>query len=70
MSTRSELARRWHDLIDLDAGAIASGAATIEAVGWELFRLLLETASGERQTCAERLRLANSLVLFNPAPVT
>ena len=70
MSTRTELARRWHDLIDLDAGAIASGAATVEEVGWALIRLLLETASGERRTCAERLKLANSLVLFNPAPVT
>ena len=70
VGTRSELARRWHDLIDLDAGAIASGAATIEQMGWELFRLLLATASGERETCAERLSLANSLVLFNPAPVT
>ncbi|HEV7135112.1 MAG TPA: galactarate dehydratase [Steroidobacteraceae bacterium] len=70
VSTRSELARRWHDLIDLDAGQIAAGTATIEEIGWSLFRLLLEIASGERQTCAERLRLANSLVLFNPAPVT
>lgn len=70
VGTRSELARRWHDLIDLDAGAIASGAATIEELDWTLFRLLLEAASGERETCAERLELANSLVLFNPAPVT
>ncbi|MDE2449748.1 MAG: UxaA family hydrolase, partial [Gammaproteobacteria bacterium] len=70
VATRSELARRWHDLIDLDAGAIASGAATIEETGWALFRLLLETASGDRATCAERLNLTNSLVLFNPAPVT
>ncbi len=70
VSTRSELARRWHDLIDLDAGPIASGTATIEEMGWALFRLLLETAGGGRKTCAERLGLANSLVLFNPAPVT
>src|SRR5204862_6672223 len=46
MSTRSELAERWNDLIDLDAGRIATGAATIEEVGWELFRLMLEVASG------------------------
>ena len=70
VGTRSELARRWHDLIDLDAGAIAAGEATIEETGWSLFRLLLQIASGERETCAERLNLANSLVLFNPAPVT
>ena len=70
VSSRTELARRWHDLIDLDAGAIASGSATIEETGWVLFRMLLQTASGEHRTCAERLQLENSLVLFNPAPVT
>ena len=70
VSSRTELARRWHDLIDLDAGAIASGSATLEETGWALFRMMLRTASGERRTCAERLQLANSLVLFNPAPVT
>ena len=70
VSTRSELSRRWHDLIDLDAGVIAAGSATTEEVGWSLFRMLLSMASGEQRTCAERLGIANDLVLFNPAPVT
>ena len=70
VATRSELARRWHDLMDLDAGRIAAGEATIEEVGWELFRLLLDVASGRRRTWAERWKLHNALVLFNPAPVT
>ena len=35
----------------------------------ELFELLLEVASG-RQTWAERWKLHNALVLFNPAPIT
>ncbi|MBL8306788.1 MAG: galactarate dehydratase [Rubrivivax sp.] len=69
VATRSELARRWHDLMDLDAGRIAEGQATVEDLGWELFRLLLATASGQR-TWAEKHRLHNALVLFNPAPVT
>lgn len=69
VATRSELARRWHDLMDLDAGPIAVGAASIADIGWALFKLLLETASG-RQTWAERHGLSNSLALFNPAPVT
>ncbi|HVL56209.1 MAG TPA: galactarate dehydratase, partial [Burkholderiaceae bacterium] len=69
VATRSELARRWHDLMDVDAGPIARGEATIEDVGWQLFRLMLDVASG-RKTCAERWKLANSLVLFNPAPIT
>ena len=70
VATRSELARRWHDLMDLDAGRIAAGEATTEEVGWELFRLMLDVASGRRRTCAEQWKLHNALVLFNPAPVT
>jgi len=69
VATRSDLARRWHDLMDLNAGTIATGEATIEAVGWELFHLLLEVASG-RRTWSEHWRLHNALALFNPAPVT
>jgi galactarate dehydratase len=69
VATRSELARRWHDLMDLDAGPIAEGRASIEEIGWQLFHLLLATASGQR-SWAEKHRLHNSLVLFNPAPVT
>jgi len=69
VATRTDLARRWHDLMDLNTGTIADGEATIEELGWALFRLLLDTASG-RPTCAEKLKLYNSLVLFNPAPVT
>ncbi|MFZ4651195.1 MAG: galactarate dehydratase, partial [Rubrivivax sp.] len=70
VATRSELARRWHDLMDLDAGPIADGRATVQDVGWQLFHLLLEVASGRTRTWAERHRLHNALVLFNPAPVT
>lgn len=70
VATRTELARRWHDLMDLNAGTIADGTATIEEVGWELFRLMLDVASGRRRTWAERWKLRNALVLFNPAPVT
>lgn len=70
VATRSDLARRWHDLMDVDAGRIATGQASIEDVGWELFRLMLDVASGRRQTCAEALKLHNALALFNPGPVT
>jgi galactarate dehydratase len=64
------LARRWHDLMDVDAGRIASGEATIEELGWELFRTMLDVASGRRRTWTEQWGLHNSLALFNPAPVT
>ena len=69
VATRSDLARRWHDLMDIDAGRIATGEKSIDEMGWELFHRLLAVASGER-TWAERHRLHNALVLFNPAPVT
>jgi galactarate dehydratase len=69
VATRNELARRWHDLMDVNAGRIASGEASIEGVGWELFKLLLEVASG-KQTWAEHWGLHNALTLFNPAPIT
>jgi galactarate dehydratase len=70
VATRSDLARRWHDLMDVNAGRIADGEATIEDVGWELFRLMLDVASGRKKTWAEHWKLHNALVLFNPAPVT
>ncbi len=70
VATRSDLARRWHDLMDVSAGRIADGTATIEDVGWELFRLMLDVASGRKKTWAEHWKLHNALVLFNPAPVT
>ncbi len=70
VATRTDLARRWHDLMDINAGTIADGDKTIEEVGWELFHLMLEVASGRQQTWAEKWKLHNALVLFNPAPVT
>ncbi len=70
VATRSDLARRWHDLMDVNAGRIADGDATIEDTGWELFQLMLDVASGKKKTWAEQWKLHNALVLFNPAPVT
>ncbi len=70
VATRSELAQRWHDLMDVNAGSIADGVKSIEEVGWELFHLMLEVASGRKKTWAEHWKLHNALVLFNPAPIT
>ncbi|WP_343733547.1 galactarate dehydratase [Acidovorax sp.] len=70
VATRTDLARRWHDLMDINAGKIADGEATIEDLGWEMFHLLLDVASGRKKTWAEQWQLHNALVLFNPAPVT
>ena len=70
VATRTALAKRWHDLMDINAGTIADGHQSIEDVGWELFHVLLEVASGRKKTWAEHWKLKNALVLFNPAPVT
>jgi len=69
VATRDDLARRWHDLMDINAGKIATGNATIEDIGWELFHMMLDVASGKK-TWAEHWKLHNALVLFNPAPIT
>jgi galactarate dehydratase len=70
VSSRTSLAERWSDLIDLDAGTIATGDASIQQVGEELFRLILDVASGRKQTCADHWGLHNEFALFNPAPIT
>jgi galactarate dehydratase len=70
VSSRTALAERWPDLIDLDAGRIATGQSTIEETGHALFDLILEVASGRKRTWADHWSLHNSLALFNPGPVT
>jgi galactarate dehydratase len=70
VSTRTDLYERWRDLIDLDAGRIATGEASIAQVGWDLFHLILDVASGRTAPWSDRWGLYNALTLFNPAPVT
>lgn len=70
VSSRTALAERWPDLIDIDAGRIATGEATIEDVGWEIFHFILGVASGRKKTWADHWGLHNALVPFNPGPVT
>ncbi|WP_312562510.1 galactarate dehydratase [Anaerospora sp.] len=70
VSTRNALTEQWPDLIDVNAGQIATGEATIEEVGWEIFRLIIEVASGRKKTWADHWEIYNALCLFNPAPVT
>ena len=41
-----------------------------EDVGWEIFRLILDVASGRKETWADRWVLFNALAVFYPAPVT
>ena len=70
VSSRTALAKQWPDLIDVDAGVIATGDATISDVGEQIFQLILEVASGRKKTWADHWGLQNELVLFNPSPIT
>jgi len=70
VGSNSKLSKRWFDLVDLDAGQVALGQKTIEEMGWELFRMILDVASGEKLVACDKLGLHNDLVLFNPGPVT
>lgn len=47
MSTNTTLAQKMPDIIDLDAGPIISGEATIADVGEQLLDLIVRVASGE-----------------------
>jgi galactarate dehydratase len=70
VASRTALAERWSDLIDIDAGTIATGKASIQEVGEQIFQLILDVASGRKQTCADHWGLHNEFALFNPAPIT
>ncbi len=70
VASRTSLAERWKDLIDVNAGTIASGDETIEQVGKRIFDLILDVASGRKETWADHWGLHNEIALFNPSPVT
>ncbi|WP_299360556.1 UxaA family hydrolase [uncultured Paracoccus sp.] len=48
IATNSEMFARMRDDMDVDAGRILNGAASVEEVGREIYELLLRVASGER----------------------
>ncbi len=70
VGSNTSLSNRWFDLIDLDAGQIVSEKKSIEEMGWELFHMILDVASGKKQVACDKLGLHNDLVLFNPGPLT
>ena len=49
---------------------LANGEATVEDMGWELFRLILEVAGGNKKVATDALGIYNDLALFNPGPLT
>lgn len=68
--SRNDMKAQWQDLIDINAGTIASGDSTIEEIGTQLFHEIIDVASGRKQTWAEKYHLHNDLCIFNPAPIT
>jgi altronate dehydratase len=54
IASNSATYRRMRDNMDVNAGRIADGEATVAQIGREIFDLLLRVASGEK-TCSERL---------------
>ena len=68
VSTNTPIFEKWFDLIDFDAGTVITGES-LQECALALLELVILIASGQ-ETAAERLRISNDIVLFNPAPVT
>ena len=64
--SRNEMKAMWQDLIDVNAGPIATGEATIQEIGTQLFNKIIAVASGKDQSFAEKYKLHNDLCIFNP----
>ena len=68
--TRNAMKEQWGDLIDFNAGPVATGEMSLKEAGLALFHQILDTASGLYQPAAERYGIHNDLCVFNPAPIT
>lgn len=68
--SRNEMKQHWFDLIDISAGPVATGEATIADIGREIFEMVLDVASGVRQPYSDQYGFHNDLCIFNPAPIT
>ena len=68
--SRNEMKEHWFDMIDISAGPVATGEATIAQVGTEIFHFILDVASGIRQPYSDQYGFHNDLCIFNPAPIT
>lgn len=68
--SRDDMKQQWPDLIDVNAGPVAKGEASIAEMGTKIFEEILEVASGRKKSFAEEYKLYNFLAVFNPAPIT
>jgi len=65
LATNTFLYQRMQDDMDINCGKIADGEATVAQMGEQIFRLILETASG-RKTKSESLDMGeNEFILWN-----
>ncbi|MGS2738357.1 UxaA family hydrolase [Sinomicrobium sp. M5D2P17] len=56
ISSNSMLPQKMKDIIDFDAGRLFSSGISQEALADELMELIIAVASGEKQTCAQKLQ--------------
>ena len=70
VSSRTELYEQMPDVIDINAGPIATGDATVAEIGTRLFKMIIDVASGKEEPFAEKHRVYNDFMVFNPAPIT
>ena len=69
LASNTEMYRSLIDDMDVNCGSIVDGKATIEEMGEEIFRLILETASGKK-TKSELLGFGdNEFVPWQIGPV-
>jgi len=68
--SRNEMKEHWFDIIDVNAGGVATGEKTLADVGTEIFNFILDVASGTRQPFSDRYGFHNDMCIFNPAPIT
>lgn len=68
--SRNEMKNHWFDMIDISAGDVATGEATIADVGTEIFHMILDVASGFKEPYSDQYGFHNDMCIFNPAPIT
>jgi len=68
--SRNEMKDHWFDMIDISAGAVATGEKTIADVGTEIFNFILDVASGVKEPYSDQYGFHNDMCIFNPAPIT
>jgi galactarate dehydratase len=65
MATRTELANRWYDLMDINAGTIATGEETIRRWAGSRSTLSLMSQAVVRKPFSDQWGLHNQLAVFN-----